>query len=121
MFNFFKEKLPTKEIVYKDKKLTEAELMLEFAEHFGDIGVYDIDPKEEKRMFEELLAIDYFQTYLRATIARDMQMYFAATTDQQRDIIKGRAARAASLRGKLTTQTDTEVKGTKMKGLRYRA
>lgn len=122
MFKFFQDKnrgIPKKEIVYKDRQYSEQELMLQFAEHFGDIGDYEIDPKEEKRMYDELQSIDYLQPYLRGIIARDMQLYFSATTDQQRDIIKGRIARTASMRSKLVAQPDNQVTNTKMKGLRY--
>lgn len=120
MFGFKKTEGPSKEIevVYTEKKLTEPELMKAFAESHGDIYDYQIDPKEEKRMFQELQAVDYFQTYLRELAAIDMQQYFAATTDQQRDIIRGRLARTATLRAKLGERPDNKVK-TKMKGLRY--
>lgn len=109
---------PQAQVVYKDKMLTEPELMKAFAESHGDIYDYQIDPKEEKRMFEELQTVDYLQTYLRALAAVDMQQYFAATTDQQRDIIRGRLARTATLRSKLSDKPDNKVPS-KMKGLRY--
>ena len=121
MFNLF-----TKDhALQKEKKtivreeMSEEELMLKFAEHFGDIGEYQVDIEEERRMFEELQSVDYLQPYLRATIAKDMQLYFAATTDQQRDLIKGRIARSAYLRSKLVGKSDNQVVNTKMKGLRY--
>lgn len=124
MFGFFQVKprdIPESktEVIYKDKELDDQELMLAFAEHFGDIGEYQVDSKEEARMFEELRSVDYLQTYLRAQIARDMQLYFAATTDQQRDLIKGRIARTAFFRSQLMDPSEKKTVKTKMKGLRY--
>ena len=126
MFNLFKEKNKKKEeeqVETMEPKVirTEQDLMLEFAACFGDIGEYDTDSEEEQRMFEELKGVDYFQTYLRAQIAKDMQQYFAATTDQQRDLIKGRIARTSYLRSHLLDRKDQVVSTTKMKGLRYGA
>lgn len=129
MFEFIKEntitdyptdRTPAREVLLKEqnKKLTEGEVLLAFAEMHGDIYDYQIDPKEEKRMFQEMQSIDYLPDYLRTLSAIDMQQYFAATTDQQRDIIRGRMARVATLRVKLGERKDTKVK-TKLKGLRY--
>lgn len=101
------------------RAMTEPELMLAFAEHFGDIGEYEIDNKEEARMFEELRSVDYLQTYLRAQIARDMQLYFAATTDPQRELIKGRIARSAFFRSRLAEPEKATKVTSKIKGLRY--
>jgi hypothetical protein len=120
MFNFLKPKVEIKyETRTVEKDISESDLMIRFAEHFGDIGDYQIDKEEEKRMFEELRSVDYLQPYLRAQIARDMQLYFAATTDLQRELIKGRIARTAFLRSRLAQETQPEEVTTKMKGLRY--
>ena len=99
-------------------KRDEQDVLLEFAAMHGDIYDSEIDKKEEARMFQELQAVDYFQTYLRELSIQDMQQYFAATDDHQRDIIKGRMARTATLRAKLGDRKDNKVVP-KMKGLRY--
>lgn len=114
------EEKNTYEVTVKDRerKLSEAEILVAFAEMHGDVYDAQVDEKEEKRMFQELQSVDYLPEYLRTISALDMQQYFAATTDQQRDIIRGRMARTATLRAKLGQRKDNKVK-TKMKGLRY--
>lgn len=116
------KKTDTEEVIQEKKveKKQTKDIMLQFAEAFGDFGEYEIDKEEEVRMYQELQSIDYFQTYLRAQIAFDMKQYFAATTDSQRDIIKGRIARTAYMRSRMSERKDVEVSTTKMKGLRYR-
>jgi len=123
MFSFFKEEKPVEKVVektvYKEQPKSEQEMMLAFAEFIGDINETKIEPEYESRLFTEMANVDYIQDYLRATIARDMQRYFAATNDEQRQLIKGAIARTAYLRSRLRDPEDNEVVQSKIKGLRY--
>lgn len=127
MIQFFKKKQPeviekiVEKTVYKDQPMTEQEHMLAFAEFIGDISETKIEPEYEDRMFKEMENVDYLRDYLKATIARDMQRYFAATNDEQRQLIKGAISRTAFLRARLADKKDHEVVQTKVKGLRYAA
>lgn len=123
MFNFFKKEEPVVKVVektvYKEEPKDESEMMLMFAESLGDISETKMEPEYEEKLFAELQSVDYLRDYLRATIARDMQRYFAATNDEQRQLIKGAIARTAYLRSRLSENPDHEVVQTKVKGLRY--
>lgn len=116
MLNFWKKKT---QIEPPRPVEPERNFLLEFAEYIGDIHEYKTDPEEEDRMFKELGSIDFLQEYLRSSIARDMQRYFAATTEEQRLLIKGAIARTSYLRSRIASREDHKVIPTKMKGLRY--
>ena len=122
MFSIFKKQQPVKVIektVYKDEPKTEEEKMLAFAELVGEIDETRIDPDKEDALFKELANVDHLADYLRNAIARDMQRYFAATNDEQRQMIKGAIARTAYMRSKIMKREDHDVVESKMKGLRY--
>lgn len=123
MFSFFKKEQPevVERVVYKDAPQTDEEKFLVFAEFIGDVNELKMDTKYEERLFKDLSNVDYLHDYLRDCIARDMQRYFAATNDEQRQLIKGAIARTSYLRSRIIKQPDNEVVQTKMKGLRYSA
>lgn len=117
MFDFLKKKpRPLPEPISEKE---ERNLMLEFAEAIGDISEYKIEPELEDKLFEELANVDYLHEYLKATIARDMQRYFAATDEMQRNLIKGQIARVSTLRAKVVNRPENKVVESKMMGLRY--
>lgn len=102
---------------YSKNPLTEAELALAYAETLGDVSEYKIAPQDEKKMFEDLSGIENFVEYLRAMSAKDIQRYFAAEEDRQRDIVRGAVSRTLYIRGMIGKRQ--ESKTTKISGLRY--
>jgi hypothetical protein len=102
---------------YYKNPMTEAELALAYAESLGDVTDYKLSQEDEQRMFEDLNSVDNFSDYLRATSAKDIQRYFAAETDKQRDIVRGAVSRTLYFRGMLGRRK--EIRDTKMKGNRY--
>ena len=83
-------------------ELNEDELLPLILNSFGGMDMVDIsiDTDEEKRIFEELSAIDGLQEYLRRTMAQDMKRHFNVQPVQQL-LIRGAFQRTAFFRKKL--------------------
>ena len=95
------------------EKRTIDEILVELAEAM-DISIkndINIDQKVELKIFTAVRSIEGYTEYLRTTLERDMKRYFSASTDRERDQIKGAFSRTAYLYGKLVKTS--EVKETK--------
>jgi hypothetical protein len=101
-----------------DNPLTEAELGSMYAESIGDISEYVIDKDQELLLFKDLATIDGLGSYLRATVAKDMQRYFAAEDDRQRNIIRGAMSRTMFFRSSLRSKSNDKT--TKVEGINYK-
>jgi hypothetical protein len=85
----------------KESSLTEEYLAGHFAREIGDPTDYEITRLDEKSFFEDLSKIDKARDFLKATMAKDMQRYFAAPDEKSRNVIQGAFARTVYLAGKL--------------------
>lgn len=77
------------------KKDSEKDIYLKFAEEIGDLRQYEVNPKYEKMLFEQIATLDGAEDYFKATIAQDMQRHFAAQEDISRSMIRGAMSRTA--------------------------
>ena len=116
---FKKQKVKQINPIRGPRNKTESETLLEFAEFFGDISEYKMDKEIELEMFDKLKKVENFNEYLRSAIARDMQRYFAATDDVQRNLIKGTIARTSYLKGRMAAQNESKEVKSSMLGLQY--
>lgn len=85
---------------------TDEEVLAIIDKSFGDIDLDEstIDKEDEKKLFEELGAIEGLQEYLRKTLALDMKRHFAAQPIQQM-LIRGAFQRTAFLRKKISERS----------------
>jgi hypothetical protein len=60
-----------------------------------------INKDEEEIILKELGKIEGLQEYLRAVLARDMRMHFAAQNPKEQDMIKGAYFRTEWLKKKI--------------------
>lgn len=97
---------------------TPEELGFLYAQTLGDVTEYTIEPKQEKELFEKLRKIEGLFDYLRATTAKDIQRYFMASSDSQREAVKGALGRTIYFKNKVSGAPHKETV-TKLKGLRY--
>lgn len=97
---------------------TENELGFMYAEAIGDVTQYSIEPKQERDLFERLKGVDGLFDYLRATSAKDIQRYFMASGDLQREAVKGAMGRTIYFKNKVSGPVAKSTK-TKLDGLRY--
>jgi hypothetical protein len=112
-FGYFRED------TYKSiDELGDSDIGFMYAEKLGNVNEYTFPKKEEKKLFENLSAVDSFVDYLRATTAKDIQRYFAAEDDRQRDIIRGALSRTMFFHG--MTKGRSSSKETKIKGVTYK-
>lgn len=100
-------------------ELTEQELCYKLACKLGDITEYKIDPSEEAQIFKLLADVEGFGNYLRATLAKDLQRHFTASTEKQRDNIMGAVGRTVYLRSKLMQSKEEKPVDTALPNLRY--
>jgi len=101
----------------KKEDLTESEIELMFAETLGDVTEYLIDKKSEIEMFKDLSSVDGYADYLRATAAKDMQRYFGAENEKQRDVVRGAMSRTIYFKTKLKGE-NKEI-SSKLEGRRH--
>lgn len=99
-----------------ESKLTDTVLETMLCEKIGDVFDYKLDPKVEKGIFADVSKVDFIMEYLRATMAKDIQRYFAAPDEKQRDIIRGAFARTVYLKSRISKRGEVD---TKIDGLRY--
>lgn len=103
--------------------LTDEEILSLYVNNLGSVLDYSIEKKQERDLFNELSSIEGFSDYLKATTAKDIQRYFAAENDSQRDIIRGAVSRTMFFRSQLRTTREEKKKEpkqvTKITGLRY--
>lgn len=102
--------------IHKDN-ITEEELCVLYATKLGDPSEHTFNATDNKRMFEDLSAVEGFTDYLRTTCAKDMQRYFGAEDDSQRNTIRGAFSRTMYERGMIAGRK--ESKETKLPGSRY--
>ena len=84
------------------KPFTENELGSMLSQLLGDVTEYSIEPAQEKEIFEKLREINGIHDYFRAMIAKDIQRYFMAASDSQRDQVKGAFGRTIYLKNKVS-------------------
>lgn len=101
----------TKEtIVYIDREMSENELLEKAVAVLGNVWDTSVDKASEKKLFEALSSIEDMAPYLRDTLAQDVKRYFSATTDKERDMIRGAMARTMYWRGLLRTRGEKPKK-----------
>lgn len=115
------EKILNKFGYYKHRQtFTDSEICLMFAEMIGDPSEYTITEKQQREIFDKLSVVEGLNDWLRATIARDLQRYFAAEDDFVRATVKGAIGRTAYLKSLLTkTREVPKESRTKVEGIRY--
>ncbi len=77
------------------------QILLELSEALGNPLDAEIDSKFEQDVFRQLRNVDGFTEYLRLTLGKDMQRYFNAVNDDDRNQIKGHYSFAAFLLARL--------------------
>lgn len=97
---------------------TTEELGFMYAKTLGDVMEYTIEPKQERELFEKLKKVEGLFDYLRATTAKDIQRYFMASSDSQREAVKGALGRTIYFKNKVVGKPHKETV-TKLRGLRY--
>lgn len=103
-----------------ESKITENYLGKRYGELIGDVNNYGIEKEMEGELFNDLSVVNGIKEYLDATMANDMQRYFAATDEKQRDIVRGAFARTAYLKSRLNkTSQEANEEETTLQGLRY--
>ena len=102
--------------IHKDE-LTDDFLFGELAKM---VGVIDLSKEEENNFFEQLSRVEDVRRFLQGTASKDVQRYFGATDDKQRDLVRGAFTRTVYMLSKLKASEDVKVEPrTKIKGLRY--
>lgn len=95
---------------------SEEELESMLLKRYGIITDYEINKKEEEKLFEALKEVEGFMDYLKNTIAKDITRYFTAQKEQH-DVIKGAFARTLYFKNLLVGKK--KEKKTKLDGIRY--
>jgi hypothetical protein len=98
-------------------ELTDQVILEILSESIGFDPTYDFPKDVERKMFEDLSAVDGLHDYLRYTASKDMQRHFSAEDDRQRDTIHGAFLRTVYLKTQVSKPKDNKV--TKIPSLRY--
>ena len=104
-------------------ELTLDDILLLYVEKQGDIFDNNFPKKDETQLFKELKEIKNLREYLRSTANKDIQRYFAAQNDKERDTVRGALSRIIYLQARLikSDANKDEVTGdTSIPGLRYK-
>ena len=102
-----------------ESEVTEEFLGLKYGEIIGDTSDYGIETKEEKDFFIDFSRIESASEFLKATAAKDMQRYFAATDEKQRDMARGAFARTVYFRAQLSKSRDEGREASVLNNPRY--
>ena len=81
-----------------DIDFTESELAFNLAEKLGDLTSVEITKEGIDQLYTELSGVDGLLDYLADTMRADINRYFSATTDKDRDIIRGAFSRTSYIR-----------------------
>lgn len=76
------------------EKLTVDELCQELASRLFEPSS-QVEKEQEEKLFESLKHIEGLQEYLKDTANRDIQRYFGAADDKERNLTRGAFARTA--------------------------
>lgn len=95
------------------------EILIMYANKMDDIIGDTFPNKEERRLFQDLGRVDKFRDYLRVSANKYFQRYYQASTDKERDTIRGAISNTVYLQGKMITVDKPDNTDTKIKGLRY--
>lgn len=113
------EKLLNK-LGYVKKPENEEEVLNLALDSIGDFTDLKLDKKFEKEVFDNVAGIDGVKEYLRDTIAQDVKRYFKASTDSERDQVRGAYSRTLYLRSLIIDPAKIDKKGiAKLPGKRY--
>jgi len=82
-------------------KFTIDELEQELLGRYGDILGTIIDPELEKKIFQEMKAIDGLTNYLQALMNKDIVRYFSAQEENARDLTRGAFLRTLHFKKKM--------------------
>ena len=85
-----------------DNKRTIEEILLELANALANPIESEISDKLEVETFGSIQGNDHLTKYLRETLNCDMKRYYAASTDENRNQIRGAFNRTAYLLAKIT-------------------
>lgn len=96
---------------------TEEELCVMLA-NLTEITDDEIDKKTEEEIFSSIKKIEGFTAYLKNATMKDVQRYFGATTEDERQLIRGSFARTNYIRGKIIT-VGLKKEDKIIKGMRY--
>lgn len=104
----------------KKNKMTEDELLGLAVEILGDVWDYKLDKKDEADLFKKISTISGSADYFRTTLAEDVKRYFNATSEKERDTIRGAMSRTMYWRGLIREAGAGKKKDTKpLKLARY--
>jgi hypothetical protein len=84
-----------------EKDSTESELSFKLANKLGDLTAVEITTEGVDQLFTQLSGVDGLLDYLADTMRADINRYFSAVTDKDRDIIRGAFSRTAFIRAAL--------------------
>lgn len=81
-----------------DKKFTTEELFMMLAESMGNPLDSETDSKAESELFQRLSKVDGIHTYFKNVMGKDILLYFQATNDDDRKVIRGAYQRMAHIK-----------------------
>lgn len=93
-----------------DNKRTIEEILLELADVLDNPMESEIDDKLEVETFGSIKGNDRLTEYLRITLGCDIKRYYAASTDENRNQIRGAFNRIAYLLAKITKYNKADKK-----------
>jgi len=97
---------------------TEEELLIELSKRMYGTDTF-IDKKVEKEMFEKASGVDGLMDYLHTTLEADIHRYFSATTEKERDMIRGAYSRTAFFKSMLVNKADKKTMAKKLTSKRH--
>ena len=80
---------------------SEVELAGMLADKLGNFDITEIAPEGVKEIYQGLAGVDGLLDYLKDTMIQDIKRYFAATTDHDRDLIRGAFSRTSYMRARI--------------------
>ncbi len=92
---------PVVKVIQVDRPMDEIELAGKLAGLVGDIDSIDITKDGVKEIYNQLAGVDGLLDHLRDTMKTDIQRYFAAGSEHDRDLIRGAFLRTAYMRSLL--------------------
>ena len=104
------------------KKPVEVDVFELALKTLGDVWADRVDKKVEAQLFSELSTVDGLQDYLRATMSDDVKRYYMASTDTERENVRGAMMRTMywrSLLRKSNPKKKITAPKAKLKGMRY--
>lgn len=90
------------------ENFTTDELLLMLAESLDNPLNSEIDAKAEAQIFHQLSKVDGLHTYLKNVLGKDILLYFQATSEEDRKVIRGAYQRMAHWKALMTKHSNLQ-------------